>query len=302
MWTPDELVAGAPFMGTTLGEKELRERMAIVGPIPRRVVDNDVFLDYQTKLNGPITLHTRDFADIITGPARELFAEKDKENRPRSTLFGFRVLKSDDGKWDYRVAHIDFVSEYAKQRLDDEVYEELLARVSIKGGRRLGVCFGGVFEDLMFHQLSKPDNRRLQLTRIDDGSSGEIEINIVGEAVKVESGMKREEIYDKIQDLAEYQRTGEVGPALLIGSNFPLCDAVLHRNLVLNATLNVKHSLSLKLVEQYRQKAGLDKNSELHLVYVLPQYLVKDFQYHEGKYEGLTLKKLNCRVYKASFD
>ena len=302
MWTPDELVTAAPFMGTTLGEKELRERMAIVGPIPRRVLDDDVFRNFQTKLKASIPLQTRDFADIITGPETELFAEKDKDNRPRSTLFGFRVRKSDDGKWDYRDVHIDFVSKHARERLDGEMYEELLTRLSIKGGKRLGVCFGGVFEDLVFHQLSKPDNRSLRLTRIDDGSLDEIEISIAGEGIKVESGMKQEEIYDKIQNLAEYPRTGEVGPALLIGSNFPVCDVVVQRNLVLNATLNPKHSLSLKLVEQYRQKAGVDKHSELHLVYVLPQYLVNGFQYHERKYEDLTLKKLNCRVYKASLD
>eukprot|EP00993_Chasmostoma_nieuportense_P003982 NODE_466_length_2193_cov_48.106486_g430_i0.p1 GENE.NODE_466_length_2193_cov_48.106486_g430_i0~~NODE_466_length_2193_cov_48.106486_g430_i0.p1 ORF type:complete len:645 (-),score=141.67 NODE_466_length_2193_cov_48.106486_g430_i0:115-2049(-) len=314
MWRPEDILAAAPFLtqpSDPIMDPPIRERLATVGPIPRRVfADRKTYRRFVDNIQNTFRRHSEDVEIVLAeGPGAIDAHDGHSDSKPRSAVFGYGVVGDD-----FRDPTVQFVSEFARLQLGwttvKAIFFTILTNPNPAVQAELGHCFERLAVRVMARGMQmKTEEFQKTTSGMTSGTTTEVAIKRCP-AIDVSS---HDQMYAAMLKLPEWN--GDLTQRQTVGAlhtrcgNFPLLDAADGKNRGFNFTVSAKHKLpTANMVKSFRSELRLASHTPFHLIYVVPPHVYPSFQpaglaaFLNGTPYTKHPSTAALRIYKACFD
>jgi hypothetical protein len=277
-WQPEAMEAAQPYMlDQVQGVVELaivRGRMAVVGPIPRRVFCVEATFNYfKTQINNAMqnTNKQEDIANVLKFGADGIEADKD-EAKPLSAVFGFDVVPGSN----YKDRTVRFVSDYARLQLSlgtlKSVYSAIITNIDPHHNAELG----NLFEQIVYRLLQSGWNTTMTPVTDDNQKHTNLKLEVKagnGPVQMIRPGPGLWQCgYDSMKDMPLVLSSGAASsePAFF-GANFPVIDAADACNRGFSVTIALTKTIKEATLQKLRASLDLEPTQLLHIVFLVPE-------------------------------
>lgn len=282
-WKEQEILAAAPY---ALGRCEsailasvpghtlldiMRERVAVVGPIPRRVFSTPSgFSSSLSKMDTVLTTREVDIANVL------LFGGITPNQDDLSALF---AIQADEGSSQpFCSPRVQFVSDYVRQRLGLGTIQTLWNFFFLPFGSPGRGHIGDEFERLVWCLVRNGLELPMELISPTEADSRQLTLRVIsGNAVEVPGGRGfQKRAYEAIRGMGMVKVTDGVvssdSPPVYMGNDFRLVDIALARNFGARVAITKKEAmLEFDEIESLRGGLGLEDSETLHIVHITPE-------------------------------
>ena len=311
-WREGDILAAREYAmtpGKTLSEKEVRERMTVVGPIPRRVfADNWDYVSFKRRVDNAMTNHQKDIEQVIRGGAYKIDLEGGHPDKPRSSVFMIGVMQGSD----YRAPYPVFVSDYARSKLGKNILTLVLtlADTHTFSDSLLGDELWKLWEILVMQVLNFGWEGQCEWLSRERGAKERFPIKVKKRDVSsyesvaaegkesIRNAMVRRMKCMDCFDISDPEKQNPLQPPVFVGGKFPLIDAAVARNMGFDMTCGVSKQWKSKAAEKLLQDLGV---KSMYVVYALPASKYETFEV-SGKTNAGKFHLLKVRITKKDID
>ena len=241
---------------------EASKRMAVVGPIPRRVFDRASYDRAKESIDNAMSKEQDKVAMVLLFGAESVDAEHDQE-KPLSAVFAFDV----PAKSNFQNRTVCFVSDYARQKIGLSTFKSLYNSIISNTDRHKNPEYGSIFEMLVFKLLHHT---------LPQGNGGRGPFSMVpGGAGFHKRG------YDLMKGMPSFSKHNTTSPAFF-GKNFPVIDSADARNHGYSITIARKKSVTKGPFNKFRKALKLPPQETFHLCFLSPEGFKPDWKISEG--------------------
>jgi len=267
LWTCEAMEAAQPFLFPDVDLPTLRERVAVVGPYPRRVVSQPEFDHFKKNIDTAMTSEESAMSGVLLHGAGMVDADESKR-KPLSAVFGFDVVPGSN----YTKCTVRFVSDYARSRIGLRNFKIIYNAIVSSTEPERNSELGRIFEILVFKLLhagwnismtvlSKHSQLGKEVPHSVKPGSGELEWIAPGKGL-------RARVYSKMKAMPLVEDVGS--EPIFFASNFPVIDAADARNHGYSVTVAQIKQIEISTLKSLRQALDL-REQLLHIVFLVPE-------------------------------